>query len=81
MATYKNPWWDGGKNGPRKYQTDARPVVAGKCRIYHRIKSSNRSANCYDVVVNGVCQSQRFTMQGARAAVRAINDGSRQLLT
>lgn len=59
-ATYRNPWHRPGKPeyGPAQYTTDAKPVRIGKYIRYHRVQSSNFSANVFDYVIDGVCVVQ-----------------------
>jgi len=62
-ATYKNPWHNPhtGMYGPPIYQTDARPVKYKGFLIYERI-----DGHVWDVVLDGVCVTQRAGPRGAR---------------
>lgn len=70
MATYKNPWHTPGKDcyGPAMYQTDAKPFEHAGCLIYERIPG-----RCWDVVRDGVCQTQRAGKRGAMEGAELVN--------
>jgi hypothetical protein len=61
-ARYRNPWHkDNGSQGPKFYETDAKPFEHAGCLIYERLKGV-----CFDVVYDGVCITQRAGRDGAK---------------
>jgi hypothetical protein len=65
VATYKNPWHNPYdiQYGPAMYETDVKPFEHSGRLIYERIKG-----HVWDVVLDGVCQSQRAGKRGAMEA-------------
>jgi len=64
MSTaYRNPWHNPQlpMYGPAMYQTDAKPVKYKGYLIYERIDGT-----VWDVVLDGVCLTQRAGPRGAR---------------
>lgn len=66
---YKNPWYTPGNTayGPAMYTTDATPFEHAGCLIYERIRRS-----CWDVVKDGVCQTQRAGKRGAMEGAEIV---------
>lgn len=66
MTRYQNPWHDTDNDcyGPACYSTSAHPVEYKGFLIYERIKSS-----VWDVVLDGVCVTQRAGLNGAKSYV------------
>lgn len=65
MATYRNPWHQPHSSdyGPAQYVTDAKPSEYRGHLIYQRLP------NCFDVVRNDECITQRAGLCGARSAI------------
>ena len=59
-ARYGNPWHK--TSGPEFYETSARPQQVGRYLIFNRIPGV-----VADVVLNGVCVTQRVTVANAVA--------------
>lgn len=66
---YRNSWHQphGKGFGPEFYETDVEPVEHAGCLIYERIKGQ-----VWDVVLDGVCRTQRAGPNGAREAAERI---------
>ncbi|SDF83107.1 hypothetical protein [Thalassobaculum litoreum] len=69
MANYRNPFHKphDSSYGPAIYETDATPEEYGGYLIYRRLP------NCWDVVKDGVCITQRAGPNGARRAIDERN--------
>jgi len=68
-ARYENPWHDPTDRMSRShFETDIRPVKYRGYLIYHRIKSSS-GGDCYDVVKDDLCLTQRAGLNGAKKAI------------
>jgi hypothetical protein len=69
MNTYRNPWFKrNGSQGPEFYETDSKPFEHAGCLIYERIHGK-----CWDVVKDGVCQTQRAGKRGAMEGAELVN--------
>ena len=72
-AIYRNPW-----HKPRdrmsspQFLCDVRPAKYRGYLIYHRIRSTVRGGDVYDVVKGGVCVSQLAGPNGARRKIDKI---------
>ncbi len=55
---YRNPWHK--TSGPEFYETSAKPQRVGRYLIYNRIPGT-----VADVVIDGVCVTQRVTVANA----------------
>lgn len=68
-ASYANPWHDpsASKYGPAEYETDVTPMEYRGYLIYERIPGQ-----CWDVVLDGVCMTQRAGLRGAKQYVDNI---------
>ena len=67
MPTYRNPWHVPGQSmyGPEMYETDVTPTEYRGHQIYQRVK------NCWDVVKDGRCLTQRCGLGGAKRYIDA----------
>ena len=68
QATYKNPWHNPSNRhaGPEVYTTDAHPTKYRGFLIYHRINSTVKGGDVFDIVKDSVCVSQYAGMAGAK---------------
>lgn len=67
MTTYKNLFYNAKYDRSKPDYTSAeKPIEYKGFQIFHRIKSSNPSANCFDVVMNGVCIGMYAGLNGAK---------------
>jgi len=67
---YKNPWHSKRDRFSKShFETDARPIKYGDCIIYHRIRSTSKGGDVWDVVLNGLCVTQRAGLNGAKQAI------------
>ena len=68
MSTYSNPWHRPGQpqQGPREYSTDAKPIEYRGYQIFERIRGQ-----CWDVVKDGTCVTQRAGLSGAKRFIDA----------
>ncbi|HCO68592.1 MAG TPA: hypothetical protein DIT04_12665, partial [Dysgonomonas sp.] len=66
MATYKNSFYSNINQCTGEYIfCENKPTLYKGCKIYHRIKSKSASANCFDVVKDGVCIAMYCGLSGA----------------
>ena len=65
MTSYQNPWHDprDPKYGPVCYTTSVKPTAYKGFLIYNRIPA------VYDVVLDGVCVTQRAGLIGAKSYI------------
>ena len=70
---YSNPWFkgvdsDGKPNsiGPEFYESDSEPVKWYDCLIYER---QEFGYTIFDVVLDGMCVTQRASINGAKQAI------------
>lgn len=73
-AQYVNGFWAPQGLDPKVYSTDAQPEDYRGFTIYNRIKSTNPSARCFDVVKDGVCIGQYAGRSGAQGLINTICD-------
>lgn len=67
MTTYKNLFYNAkNMDSKRVFSTEEKPIEYKGFQIFHRIRSSNPSANCFDVVINGVCIGMYAGLNGAK---------------
>lgn len=66
---YGNPWHKPGRQeyGPATYETAAAPVAHACAQIFERVPG-----RVWDVVVGGVCVTQRAGLRGAKQAAEAL---------
>ena len=65
MTSYQNPWHDPVKPqyGPKCYTTSVKPTKYKGFLIYHRLD------RVFDVVLDGVCVTQRAGFNGAKSYI------------
>jgi len=73
LTTYKNPWVKKGL-GPIEYATDAAPEEYKGYLIYCR-PDATTGIPVWDVVLGGVCVTQRAGINGAKRAIDAFEEG------
>lgn len=76
--SYRNSFWTPTSIDPQTYIVYARPVEYRGYQIFHRIKGSRPSRNCFDLVKDGVCVRQMCGLEGCkRAADRFIEEAAK----
>jgi hypothetical protein len=71
ITSYKNPWYEpGGKYGPPVYTCEKRPMIT-----YRGVQIFKVWERRYDVVMNGVCITQRAGASNPRQLIDNILDG------
>ena len=73
MIEYKNSFYHPMLRGSEKtIKTNAKPVKYRGMLIYHRIVSRNKSANCFDIVKDGVCVGMCAGIDGAKVKIHTL---------
>jgi len=75
ITTYKNSFYKKGDNYNTEHiTTHAKSIAYKGYAIYHRIKSANRSADCFDIVKDGVCIGMMAGLNGAKERIDNFTD-------